>query len=465
MAVEFERRGGKMKYYIKCKGRTFGPTEENKIKHYVASGFFSLNSVVSTDLKNWLPLQDCISISEDIIIQPTPALVGDDNNDSPQVFRLSESNVVNKKTRIKNTFDLSFLRRKSVVLGTCSLVIVALLGVGGYFFLQSDTVKNKKSATKSPEGFQQVCQKHQSAVGVVTVTLEDSNGKLLSGVGDFKLSPDHPIGTAFAIGKNQFATNCHVAYGVKDQKAGVLENILEKIVVADAQRSGVKNRQQFEQYLKENKKNIEDFRAYLHNNVRVRNVEIRLAHSGGRSLSVSEVQIHPRYQANPEPGREFKNGEFDVAILTTTEDVNNYFPVASKEKLHALAPGQEIAYIGFPMEGLADNGNIDLDRPEAVFKQGTINKITDFNNVFSTPEFNKSIIHDIPAAGGASGSPIFLANGEVVAILWGVTHTGMNERGRVASAVQHNMAVRIDSLDIVKKQKTHDIKEWLGEKK
>jgi hypothetical protein len=41
----------------------------------------------------------------------------------------------------------------------------------------------------------------------------------------------------------------------------------------------------------------------------------------------------------------------------------------------------------------------------------------------------------------------------------------MNERGRVASAVQHNMAVRIDSLDIVKKQKTHDIKEWLGEKK
>ena len=445
-----------MKYYIKSKGVTFGPVEDSKIKRYLETGFFSLNSMVSADLKNWLPVQNCISIEPEIIVKSAQG------EDSQHVFRLTEDNVIDRSA-LRGHRGWFSANSRLLIYGVCSLLVVALLGVGGYCLFKFDVLEDV--IKKSPADFQQVCQKYQSAVGVVTVTLEDSDGKLLSKIGRFDVSAVHPIGTAFAIGKNQFATNCHVAYGVKDQKSGVLEDIRWKIIASVAKDSGVRTEQEFYRYLDKNQKEIENLRVFLHNHVRVRSVEIRLAHSGGRALNVIGVQIHPRYQANPSREREFKNSEFDVAILTTAEDVDNPFDIASKSTLYKLASGQEIAYIGFPMEGLDDNGNMDLDRPEAIFKQGTINKITDFNNVFSTPEFNKSIIHDIPAAGGASGSPIFLANGKVVAILWGVTHASANGKVRIASAVQHNMAVRIDSLDIVKRQKIHDISEWLGEQK
>ena len=49
--------------------------------------------------------------------------------------------------------------------------------------------------------------------------------------------------------------------------------------------------------------------------------------------------------------------------------------------------------------------------------------------------------------------------------------SGMNseemvaENVRIASAAQHNMAVRIDSLDIVVKEDIIDIRKWIGDKK
>lgn len=449
-----------MKYYIKSNGKTYGPIEENKIKDRVLSGFFSDASLVSADFKEWLPLQQCIPI-----LRPTAAK---STIDEPPVenksarMRLTADNVIHRGSIPK---EKKILLSKKMTIVFSSAFVFLFLCVGGIYFLLPKVPPATKIDKTAPSDFQQVCRIYQSAVGVVTVTLEDSNGKLLSGIGDFKVSPDYPIGTAFAIDKNKFATNCHVAYGVKDQKNGVLENVLWRIIIKDAQQHGVKNENEFMQHCKKIEKEIENFRKYLHANVRVRSVEIRLAHTGGRSLPVTGIQIHPRYQTDPDKDFIFKNGEFDVAILTTGESVEKFFKTASSEKLYTLAPGQEIAYIGFPMEGLHDNGNLDLNRPEAIFKSGTINKITDFNNVFSTPEFNKSIIHDIPAAGGASGSPIFLPNGEVVAILWGVTHSGKNQQGRITSAIQHNMAVRIDSLDTVKKQRIHNLQDWLGEAK
>lgn len=463
-----------MKYYIKSKGKTYGPIEESKIKARVLSGFFSEISMVSTDSKEWLPLQECITFSPlDVPGEVTPRPVPDaihpriSPNGNPPRLRLVEtdsSRPVGHKPGNHKVRDEKVPRSgKKFVLAAVIVILLLLLAAAAAVVILKAPITIGKSAAAD---FQQVCQRYQSAVGVVTVTLEDSDGKLLNAtIGDFKIPSDYPIGTAFAIDKNKFATNCHVAYGIKDLKSSTLDKLLHFIIFYSAQKDGAKTKEEVEQYRNKYKKNIEKFRTYLQANVRVRNVEIRLAHSGGRSLSVAGVQIHPRYQTNPDANFRFKNSEFDVAILTTAESVNQFFPTASEKKLHSLTPGLAIAYIGFPMEGLADHGDLDINNPEAIFKSGSISKITDFNKVFSTPEFNKSIIHDIPAAGGASGSPIFLPDGQVVAILWGASHWIDQQGDRNASAIQHNYAVRIDSLDIVKKQKTHNLQDWLGEAK
>ncbi|MBO4304473.1 MAG: trypsin-like peptidase domain-containing protein [Lentisphaeria bacterium] len=453
-----------MKYYIISGGKTYGPVEENKIRDKVRSGFFSENSLVSADLKEWQPLHREAALPENsaeqgesrtkLKLKLPPEEYEEEMDGAAQPLRLSEKDVILQEPPVR---PLPVKRSVLLPVGIV-LFLLLLLGGAGILFFRGNFNGLLKA---SPADFQEVCRQYQTAVGVITVTLEDVNGKLLNKIGDFKVSHEYPIGTAFAIGKNQFATNCHVAYGIKDQKTGVLENVLWSAVLEDARNSGAKNREQIARYCQKNKKQIEACRKLLHENVKVRSVEIRLAHSGGKFLKVTGVQIHPRYQANPAPDADsqFKNGEFDVAILTTSEHTEKFVKIASTKRLYALVPGQSIAYIGFPMEGLMDNGNLDLNRPEAVFKSGTINKITDFNKVYSMPEFNKSIIHDIPTTGGASGSPIFLPNGEVVAILWGGSFR------RVSSAVQHNMAVRIDSLDLVRKEEKHDIQEWLGEEK
>ncbi|MBO4648792.1 MAG: trypsin-like peptidase domain-containing protein [Lentisphaeria bacterium] len=449
-----------MKYYIRSNGKMYGPVEENKIRARVLSGFFSENSLVSTDLKEWGSLQQYIPVMRSAVAREENE-PGDPVQGTPHI-RLSSDNIIRPQAVPEASPPHPPRSQSVLILALCVLVLLILCGVGAYFLFTKFPIMQHHSGTAS--NFQEVCKQYQSAIGLVVVTLENSDGELLSGnIGNFKVKSDHPIATAFAIDKNKFATNCHVAYGIKNQKNGVLNQILEQILREAARESGVKTPYELQQFRKKNEKEIEEFRKYLHANIRIRNVEIRLAHTGGRSLTITGVQIHPRYQTDPDDDHAFKNGEFDVAILTTSESVEKFCKIASPKRLHALAQGQEIAYIGFPMEGLIDNGNLDFDRPEAIFKSGTISKITDFNNVFSSPELNKSIIHDIPAAGGASGSPIFLPDGQVIAILWGVTHTGQNQRGRIPSAIQHNMAVRIDSLDIVGKQKIYDLQDWLGE--
>ena len=68
----------------------------------------------------------------------------------------------------------------------------------------------------------------------------------------------------------------------------------------------------------------------------------------------------------------------------------------------------------------------------------------------------------VPVLNRASGSPIFLKNGSVVAILWGVSHFS-NNGSRQVSAAQHNQALRIDALKEVKSSKKYSCREWMGE--
>ena len=91
--------------------------------------------------------------------------------------------------------------------------------------------------------------------------------------------------------------------------------------------------------------------------------------------------------------------------------------------------------------------------------------MTDFDDAHGEARNNKAITHSIPTVGGASGSPVFLENGEVVAVAWGGNFNFDENGNRTASAAQHNFAVRIDSLEVVEEEHVHDIREWLGEGK
>ena len=103
------------------------------------------------------------------------------------------------------------------------------------------------------------------------------------------------------------------------------------------------------------------------------------------------------------------------------------------------------------MENL-DNNNINLDKPAATMQSGIISNVTDFKRCEQKdPAANVFIRHNLPATGGASGSPIFTTDGKVVAMLYGGNVNFKKESGeRTPSAAQINFAVRIDLLHEVK---------------
>lgn len=439
------------KYYIKQNGKVYGPVDENKIHNRIASGFFSTHCLISPNQKDWVPVYELLTPP---VMLSAPDRTSQDAYGAP-VYRLSSENLVGEPKAQAGKPPRAIPRYVVIACAAVSILLLFCFCFGAYFLL-SPILSSHRTAD-----FQQICEQYQSAVGVVVVALENSEGKLLEN-SELNIKPWYPIGTAFAIGPNLFATNCHVAYGIKDQKQSLVENVLMYILFEQARQEGVRTREDFQRFLKKNEEDIQKAKDFLTQNLRVRNVEIRLAHSGGKSLQITGVQIHPRYQAM---SNEHRNGEFDVALLTTGSPISTFFKIAPPKVLYKLAAGQHIAYIGFPMEGLHANGNLDINNPEATFKSGSISKVTDFNNVASAPERNKSITHDIPATGGASGSPIFLPDGQVVAILWGVNFVDRNSEGRVASAVQMNWAVRIDSLDAVRQQPMIPWQEWVGRTK
>ena len=129
------------------------------------------------------------------------------------------------------------------------------------------------------------------------------------------------------------------------------------------------------------------------------------------------------------------------------------------EKLYSLKAGIPVASLGYPMEALHGN-NINLDNPIASMQTGNIVAVTDSYFKESRPQDNQFVRHNLPSAGGASGSAIFDADGEIVAVHWGgnynhnVVHLQNDPKtqkkvmrtSRVTSAALINFAARADVL-------------------
>lgn len=241
--------------------------------------------------------------------------------------------------------------------------------------------------------FARIAEDHSDAVALVVVTAD--------GV------PPQGCATAWAIGDHIYATNSHVTELVK--------TVLSKRGAC---------------YLVINKK-----------------PEMK--------LHVTRAITHPRYGQDEVSfdGHGMAVPGYDVGLIFTEEKAPKTFKVASKGELEKLDSGYRIAYLGFPMEGMA-GGGVNVQNPVATMQSGIVTSATDY--WLGKAEFSKRLLiqHNMGAAGGASGSPIFNDDGEVVGILSAGNIVGSitaNEKGeaevtRAPSGVMVNFAQRVDIL-------------------
>jgi S1-C subfamily serine protease len=166
-------------------------------------------------------------------------------------------------------------------------------------------------------------------------------------------------------------------------------------------------------------------------------------------ISVKDARIHPLYLSE-NPHHRLK--AYDVAVLELgASPMLPGLPLANRQKLHGLCELQPAAYLGFPMENLAGGGT-NMQRPKAIAKLGSISSLEDWSmGHVADPAQRQLIKHDLGVAGGASGSPMLDAQGEVI----GIITAGNMERlydpqtktyRRIPSGVALNFAQRIDVL-------------------
>ena len=282
---------------------------------------------------------------------------------------------------------------------------------------------------------QQQAEKHKYAVGVVAATLELKTGNKFV----------NAIGTAWAFDRNKFATNSHVVLGIKTSMQDLRIRAAQWVIAREF-KIEEQSVNAFLQKMDKDKAQqlVTQALQFVANNTRAEDAIIVINGGAGDSYSVSHVQTHRNY------GIVDTKVSPDVAVLTIYGDHKNYFRIASQEKLYALKSGEAIAFLGFPMELLQDN-NLNLESPVATMQTGIVTAVTDFYSRDAGVRNNQWVKHNLPATGGASGSPIFNANGEVVALLCGgnIVPQVKTEKGtltRLPSAALVNFAVRADLL-------------------
>jgi len=249
------------------------------------------------------------------------------------------------------------------------------------------------SRHNSDEALAAAARKHEGAVGLVVI--EKPNGP-------------QPAATAWAIAPKLFATNSHVTEEVREALA------------------------------------------------RGETVFIVINKHPSLQLHVTAAYSHPKYSSDVPnlDGKPPAAPAYDVGLMVTDEPAPDVFPIASASELSKLRSGYRVAYLGFPMELLADGG-VDFRNPVATMQSGIITAVTDF--WLSNVDFDHSFLieHNLGLTGGASGSPLFNEHGEVVGIV-----SAMNTIGQVVplangqitvarapSGVMINFAQRVDLLN------------------
>jgi hypothetical protein len=278
-----------------------------------------------------------------------------------------------------------------------AVALLLLIGLFAYWQL-SDSIQPIYANAGSGTDFSAIIAKYQKSVFLVDEV--DAGGGSRGGATAWVVQmPD---------GSKAFATNAHVGEILADaRKKGF------RLVV----RSPVAPYTEFE---------IKD--ALIHPAYAAFNAMVDDANKKASTGALREVQLSPAY---------------DVALLIPArqDGIPDALPLAKDVTLRALHAGQPVAFIGYPAENLVA---FDTNAPTPTSQVGIITSLRTF---FLTNDGGPTqLIEDsLPSAGGASGSPIFDANGNVVALLSGGNNI-TSKNGRIPNAALVNFAQRVDLL-------------------
>jgi hypothetical protein len=190
---------------------------------------------------------------------------------------------------------------------------------------------------------------------------------------------------------------------------------------------------------------------------------VRAAGTPVRDIKVVKTVMHPHYRRFEDAWRAYGplaagaggtsrpivgTGGYDIAVLQVApEDAGKLappLPLAADADLVGLEPGDPVGYVGFPIESAA-LGGVNLDDPEAQLQIGRLTALTDFFLVKSDLADRQLLQHSLPVQGGASGSPLLDARGQVIGVVSGGNLVEINAQGtRVPTGIGVNFAQRAD---------------------
>jgi len=143
---------------------------------------------------------------------------------------------------------------------------------------------------------------------------------------------------------------------------------------------------------------------------------------------ITETIKHPHYERFSQLVRQYAavgpDGHlmgsalaYDVALMRVALSAKLAPPLklAPPERLHGLAAGDEIGYVGYPSERMT-GGGFDITKPTPQIHIAAITAVTDFFLSETGAAERYLIQHSLPGTGGASGSPVFNRRGEVIAL-------------------------------------------------
>lgn len=173
--------------------------------------------------------------------------------------------------------------------------------------------------------------------------------------------------------------------------------------------------------------------------------------------TVLEMKKHPHYNAFWEHQsaivRVMENNQkldlvpgYDVGLLKVDNPdlLSEPLTIAGQQQLTKLDSGERISFVGYPLED-AVGGGTSFSTPTPQMQFGTITSLTDYFLVKEAPARNHLIQHNLPGHGGASGSPIFNQNGEVIALYSAGNIVFVNGH-RIATGIGVNFGQRADVL-------------------